>query len=438
MRRWLGEDTRSRRLALALGVYVVCTAVYFAVAAPNRITSHTQFNHYTHLARGWLDGHLDLGRAPPGYAANNDFASFEGKWYVTFPPLPAVLLAPLVKIAGAPERVQDGQFFLWLAGIGPAVLFLALEKLRKLGKSERPLAQNLLLTALFAFGSVYFFTAEQGTVWFAAHVVGVALVSAYLLFALDAERPLLAGLMLGLGALTRPTLLFAAPLLVLEALRVARRPVGADGKAPIDWRRLSALGVLFALPIAACLALSLWHNWARFHHAFEPGYRFLTVGWKGRIEKWGLFDDHYLAKNLGVMLTSLPWVAEGKASAPFQVNSHGLALWFTTPLYFWLLWPKRCEAPHRALWLTVAAVALPSLFYQNTGWLQFGYRFSNDYSPFLFALLAIGGRSFGSLFAFAAAWSVSVNAFGAATFDRAKFARFYYQEASQGVVYQPD
>ena len=30
------------------------------------------------------------------------------------------------------------------------------------------------------------------------------------------------------------------------------------------------------------------------------------------------------------------------------------------------------------------------LFYQNTGWRQFGYRFSNDYAPLLFVLLAIG------------------------------------------------
>ena len=70
---------------------------------------------------------------------------------------------------------------------------------------------------------MYFFTAEQGTVWFAAHVVAVALAAGYLLFALEAERPLLAGLMLGLGYLTRTPLLFAFPLFLLEAFRVCMR-----------------------------------------------------------------------------------------------------------------------------------------------------------------------------------------------------------------------
>ena len=36
--------------------------------------------------------------------------------------------------------------------------------------------------------------------------------------------------------------------------------------------------------------------------------------------------------------------------------------------------------------------ALPSLLYQNSGYIQFGYRFSLDYFVFLVLLIAIGGR----------------------------------------------
>jgi hypothetical protein len=117
---------------------------------------------------------------------------------------------------------------------------------------------------------------------------------------------------------------------------------------------------------------------------------------------------------------------------------HGLALWVTTPLYFWLIWPRVKRAPHWALWATVALVALPTLFYQNTGWQQFGYRFSNDYSVFLFALLAIGGRRLGALFWTLAVWSVVVNAFGAATFDRSKYNKYYYSQPSQELLYEKD
>jgi hypothetical protein len=44
----------------------------------------------------------------------------------------------------------------------------------------------------------------------------------------------------------------------------------------------------------------------------------------------------------------------------------------------------------------------------------------------------------GKLFAAAAAWSCAWNAFGALTFDRAQFDRFYYRDGSQTIVYQPD
>src|SRR5690606_30209199 len=123
---------------------------------------------------------------------------------------------------------------------------------------------------------------------------------------------------------------------------------------------------------------------------------------------------------------------------PFRVNAHGLALWVTTPLYLWLLWPRRRHLLWLALLVTALAVALPTLFYQNTGWVQFGQRFSNDYAVFLFALLAVGGYRFGALFRIAAVWSVAVNAFGALSFDRAAFARFYHLDPSQRVIYQPD
>ena len=287
------------------------------------------------LAETWLSGRLDLGGPPPAYAANNDFAEFKGKWFVTFPPFPSLLVLPLVKLAGSAVRLQDGQFFLWLSGIAPAVLFLALEKLRRMGCGCTT-STNVSLTLLFAFGSVYFFCAEQGTVWFAAHVVGAALVALYLLFALEASSPLLAGLMIGLGFMTRAPVLFAFPLFLFEALRMCSRsaaagrppssaeprqlelplaedrqlelPLAAESSAgqaapaaapqavsasavrefwaSLDKRRLFVLCATFAAPIVLVLAVAMLHNRARFGDPFEFGYKYLTVAWRPRMEKW--------------------------------------------------------------------------------------------------------------------------------------------------------
>ncbi len=460
--RWTRPESRSRRVLLAALVYVVCTSAYATLAGRDRLMQHTAFNHYALLADAWLHGRQDLGGPPPPYTQNNDFAEHNGKTYVSFPPLPAMLMLPFVKIAGSPENFRDGQFVVWLGGLSPAFLILALEKLRRTGRSPRSEGQNLALALLFAFGTVYFFSAVEGTVWFAALVVAAAASALYTLFALDAERPLLAGTMMACIYLSRPTGIWMSLLFALEALRVSLEgglPRAAVGQSRLAWLRaviarldLRAVArryALFALPILGAFAFVAWTNWARYGRAtpFYFDHQFLAVAWRGRMLKWGLLSYHYLAKNLGVALTSLPWLPPhdaGRYAAPFQVNEHGLALWSTTPLYLWILWPSRIGDDPARKWLYVVvalSAALPAtmdLLYQNSGWRQFGYRFSNDYAVLLFVLLAVGARPMGKLFATAAAWSCAWNLFGALTFDRAQFDRFYYRDGLQTVVYQPD
>jgi hypothetical protein len=462
--RWVSRafaaESRSRRLLLAVAVYLGATLVFALFAGPQRLIEHTPYNHYALLADAWLHGRQDLAHGAPAYAMGNDFAEFHGKTYISFPPFPALLMLPFVALAGSPESFCDGQFAVELAGIAPAALFLVLERLRRTGRSPRSESENLGLAALYAFGTVYFFTAVEGTVWFIAMVIGAGLLGLYTLWALDAEHPALAGAMLACAYLTRPQILLAAPLFALEAIRVAT-PGGipTSGSAidrlrkvasTVDVKAVARRYALFSVPILVAFGALAWLNAVRFDNPspFLFGHEYLTVGWHGRIVKWGLLGYHYLGKILGIALTSLPWLPPSTGAppgaAPFQINDHGLALWFTTPLYFWLLWPKDMAQHPDRRWLTIAIAAsalLPAAFdllYQNSGWRQFGYRFSNDYSLLLFVLLAVGGRSMRGLFAAAAVWSVAWNAFGAATYDKAPFSRFYFTDGTQVIVYQPD
>jgi hypothetical protein len=471
--RWMRPESRSRRLVWAAVVYVACVVVFMAVAGPERLVQHTIYNHYALLADAWLHGRQDLANGPPGYALNNDFVDFHGKTYISFPPLPAMLMLPFVKLSGGAENFRDGQFVVWLAGIAPAVLFLVLEKLRRTGRSPRSERENLAMSLLYAFGTVYFFTAVEGFVWYAAMVVASAAAALFVLFALDAERPVLAGAMIACAYLSRPPVVWMALLFALEALRVSERPAAARetsgaGEATAepappsraqallaryDWAALARRYALFALPILCAFAFVAWTNWTRYGRP-SPLYfdhEFLSVAWRSRMARWGMLNYHFLAKNLGVSMTSLPWLPPpdgGAASfgAPFRINEHGLALWFTTPLYVWLLWPRRFDGDDGAKrrWVYVVAAlsaalpALMDLLYQNSGWRQFGYRFSNDYAVLLFVLLAVGARPMGRLFWAAATWGVAWNLFGAVTFDRGRFDRFYFRDGSQTIVYQPD
>ena len=130
-----GDSFRKRRLLIACAIYLACTVVYFLFADRAVIHAHTPWNHFTLQADAWRHGRLDLGGPPPSYTGNNDFSQYDGKWFVVFPPFPALLLFPLVAWLKDPTRVLDGQFFLWLAGLAPAVLFLGLEKLRRYERS---------------------------------------------------------------------------------------------------------------------------------------------------------------------------------------------------------------------------------------------------------------------------------------------------------------
>jgi hypothetical protein len=451
---WLDPESWRRRLVIALGIYALCTAVFAAVAGPQRMGEHTAFNHYAHLADAWLHGRQDLRNGEPPYAGGNDFAHYDGKVYISFPPFPAMLMVPFVALAGSPENFRDGQFLVWLAGVGPAALFLALEKLRRTKRSRRSEWENAFLALLFAFGTVYFFTAVEGTVWFAAHVVAVGLLSLYALWALDAERPLLAGIAVACLFLSRPQCLLTSVLFGLEAIRVSCKDGVVTEGSFVDrvtrtWDRVDKGAffrrvAIFSAPILCALALASWMNSSRFGNPNPTafGHEHLSVVWQGRIGKWGLFGYHYLAKNLGVALTILPFLppkgVSGPGVPPFQINEHGLALWFTTPLYFWLLWPRRKGWLHGVLWLAALGPIVFDLLYQNSGWRQFGYRFSNDYAPLLFLLLAIGGRPMGRLWQLAAAWALAWNLFGAITFDRLDFDRFYWRDGTQRILYQDD
>jgi hypothetical protein len=163
--------------------------------------------------------------------------------------------------------------------------------------------------------------------------------------------------------------------------------------------------------------------------------------WQARIKRWGLFSYHFLPRNLGVAFASLPWVppkgvARWPGGAPFMISGHGLALWFTTPIYLWLARPKAVTYAWVAAAIAAIGPAVLNLLYQNSGWFTFGYRFSNDYAVLLFVMLAVGVRKMNRTFWLAAVWGVAWATFGAISFERPAWSAFYSHDAS--AVFPPD
>ena len=415
--------------------FITALVLYGAVSG-DRLATNSRDNHYVYLADAMLHGRLHLDGAPP---SRNDWARYDNKWFVSFPPLPAILMIPGVAISGL--KYNDRIFSLFFAALGPALLLLLLQMMVARARLNRKLHNLWMLAILYGFGTVYFFSAVQGSVWFTAHMVGSTMLLLYMIFALDGRRPILAGLFLGLAFACRPPMLLAFPFFIYEILR-QYEPANAAG--PINWVRasLKSMGLrraitkaaLFGTPILLVISALMLMNEARFDDPFEFGHRFLQVKQTARIAKWGLFNYHYLGHNLAVVLTSLPWFI-GKEPYVY-VSLHGLAIWVTTPVFFFLLWPKDKSRMYMLTAFTALLIALPSLLYQNSGWVQFGYRFSLDFTPMLMVMLAIGGRKFGKLFIATLAMSIIINLFGAVTFDREW--KYYAGGRNKDRIHQPN
>lgn len=442
-----------RAHAVHLGLFAVGLVVYGGVAF-DRLGKPSGSPHFVLQADAWLRGRIAIDRPAGddwarietvvlddgsrirgrrmtspgkrgrfqvvggGEIAQSRIVTSEGTAaYMTFPVLPAVLMIPQVMIAG--RGASDVAFSVVFAAAVLPMLFSVLRRLREAGISERGVADDLWLVALFGFGTVFFFSAVQGSVWYTAHVVGVLFGLAYAWASIEARHPVLAGLALGLATMSRTPMAFMLPLFVLEAWRVS----GGDKKA-----LLAMLGKL-AAPVIVIAAAAVAYNVHRFGAPTEFGHRYLAVVQQNQIEQHGLFAYHYLDRNLAVAFTLLP---ELGGTPWIRINGHGLALWFTTPALLLLLWPKTRPPIHRSLWITVACVAIPTLFYQNSGWVQFGYRFALDYLPFLVLLLAVGGRRFGWFARGLIVFGIAVNLFGAVTFDR--FGWKYYRLGDSGAA----
>ena len=439
---------RAQRIPLLL--FVAGLLVYGALAG-NRLWRPSAAPHFVVQADAWLHGHAHIEPPLPGddwakvetvvltttpprtvsgrrLRTQSIFLTTGGERipleqlqpgtstttaYVSFPPAPTLLMLPSALLGG--RAGNDVIPTVLIAALLLPLTFWMLRRLAEAGLSQRSIADDLWWVATLAFGSVLLFSAVGGKVWYTAHVAGVALAAGYVTASIEARRPALAGLLLGLAALTRTPMAFMAPLFLWELWRTLRAS-SVEASLATLWAQARRPLLRFAAPLLLLAIAAMLYNHARFGSFTEFGHSYLDVRQQQQIETWGLFSYHYLARNLAVALTLLP---ELPGHAPWvQHSGHGLALWVTTPILLTLLWPRARTPIDRGLWLSAAAVALPTLFYQNSGWVQFGYRFSLDYLVLLIALLAVGGRPLTRLSRALILLGIAVNLFGAITFDR--------------------
>jgi len=288
-------------------------------------------------------------------------------WYVSFPPGPAALMLPAVAVWGL--KTPDVLLTALAAACIPVLLLGFLDRTR--GTEQGRGTEHVLLALAMGLGSPACFLGANGSVWFTAQIFGALALTGYLSCAWDLHRPGLAGLCLGIAVACRPTLAVAVLFFGWEWWRKGR-PIPALTR--------------FVGPVLLIGAALMALNLARFGDPLEFGHRFLEIRWQGRIQEYGLFNARYLARNLECLLWLLP-----QQAWPMRVSLHGTALWVLSPWVLLVVLVRDRFAQKWGLVLTVLALMIPTLFYQNSGQTQPTYRFAMEWLPVLAVLMAHGG-----------------------------------------------
>jgi hypothetical protein len=426
-----------RRLDLTVGVLlaIIALGVYLA--------THTDrfYDHFVWQAAAFLEGQAAIRYPVAGSAGTMGNAFFQDvlpvlssdgvpRGLIPFPPLPALILLPFVALWGL--ATDDQLVFTTLAAFDVAICWWLLGRLR-----IEPVVR-LGAVVFFAYGTVFWYTAQLATTWYQAHIVAVGLAMLAVGLALGADpaaqddepdpdsagrgssaqrgthrlgidrRQFAVGLLFGLAATARLTVLAAAPFFIL---------VGAGGTW---WRRGWSAGLGAAIPVAALLAYNVAVTGHVFHPAYDHLYQLESRAYTalGYHSDWSAEDPRYIAQNLGIMFLSTPEIlpdrmqdtlgtidrplcaAPGAERGLFARDCPlalprdiGMSILLTSPAFLLMIPALRRYGRSRLVTgatLAMILVVLVDLMHFSQGWVQFGYRFSNDAIPFALPLVAIG------------------------------------------------
>ncbi len=401
------DEIPPRTLGLAL---LAVAALVYVVSNP---LHDDLYNHFVWQADAWLHGRLAIAFPVSSGPHQNSYfqdvvpdPGHPGLGLLPFPPLPALALLPFVAILGLATPAS-----LIAALLGALDVGLAWRLCRRLA-ADRGVV--LIATMFFAFGTVAWYAAAIGTTWFLAHVVAVGLSLLAVTIAIDADLALrgagapgrsaglesvpssgaatgshhlggsraafVAGLLLGFATLARLTVIFGLPFLFL---------VGGG-----TWRSRLVLAVVGA---AIPLVVLAGYNVASTGQPFSPAYATIA-----RTEyhpepalyhaNWGVEDVRYIPQNLRLALFNPPEIRPGCGLALLDPNCGtvrpdpiGMGLILVSPAYLLALPALRRLRRDRVVaagGLAVMLIGLADAAHFSQGWVQFGWRFSNDFVAF--------------------------------------------------------
>ncbi|HET9477528.1 MAG TPA: hypothetical protein VFP63_08585 [Dehalococcoidia bacterium] len=314
--------------------------------------------------------------------------------------------------------------------------------------TENQLTQ-FALTLLMLFGTIFWWVAANGGVWFFAHTMATFFLFGAIYFTIVRPNPAGAGALLGAAFMSRPTAIMALLFFVIMFSNLWLKPRLGGHSLPqrIDWRTV----VQFAAGIAPFMLLTLLLNYVRYGNPFETGYNYVESSHQtflSHMYNQGTLDISYIPRHPPVIFGAMPIFQK---AAPYVLPSWlGSAAWITTPAFFYAYFPNikkyfgavmsgaailavavvfmlsraiagawhadwaTTDLPLSAhllpfwvmtavaivaglhfrdrlvvaCWAAIVPTALMIFSFAFVGYAQFGYRYALDFAPFLWLLVA--------------------------------------------------
>lgn len=383
------EGEKSRMSKRTKACVLLLAILIFTISSWDVIRQDSGGNNlYVHQAQAFLQRRLGIN------VALHDTAMHDGRYYVVFPPFPALLLLPFVALLGV-GGTKTVLISIFISTLNVILLMSILERLE--------VDPNHILWAVAAFflGTAYWASIRTSSgVWFFAHIVAVGCMFLAIDQALGKGSGVLTGLFLGMAFLTRQLSVYHSVFLAAVLWYNSRC---TDNRSKL----MNLAG--FAGAFSLCVGVYLAFNWLRFGDIFDTGYAYLPLGGhlKERVDRFGLFNIAYVPFNFAYMFLQgfhLEFASPTRLAVA-DVDPFGTAITFASPFIFTAFWAKRMmplrpsvpddvrgtKNPLRAAWVSVCFTLIHLLLYYNNGSRQWNaQRFSLDFLPVLIVLVALG------------------------------------------------
>lgn len=343
-------------------LFITTFLVYFLTSP-----GESNYDYFGRLAHAMSEGKSYLSDNPPWL---NELVPIDGKYYVVYPPVPAMLMVPFVFIFGRSDF--QTLFSIILGAINVCLVYVMLSRL----KFSRMTA--LVITLFFGFGTNHWYLASVGSAWFIAHIAALTFLLLALIEAFGKKRLFLIGVLLGISFWSRTPIIFTVPFFYIYFYKLFW---------PLEKKKIINF-VLFNLGVGLVVFFDGYYNYIRFgdFSPFSP-YNLIPNLDKDPVFKDGFMSLAFIPRHLEALFMKLPKL---QSESPYLIPSlYATAIWFTSPLLIYIF-NFRKNLLFFSSWIGVLGPLVIILLWAGVGYAQFGYRFAQDFMPFLLLLVALG------------------------------------------------